>query len=47
LSYLALNGIILAEEEARIRADHRKQIEERARLRGLRLIDPSAVGPQK
>ncbi|MFN7086684.1 MAG: hypothetical protein ACK4N4_08660 [Burkholderiales bacterium] len=42
-----IRGARSADEEARIRADHRKQIEERARRRGLRLADPLPAAAQK
>ena len=42
-----LRGARSAEEEARVRGEHRKRIEERARLRGLRLADPSSPDKRK
>jgi uncharacterized membrane protein len=42
-----IRGARLPEEEAQVRGEHRKQIEARARLRGLRLADPPSRDMQK
>lgn len=39
-----MRGAKSPEEEEAIRAEHRKQMQERARLRGLRLPEPNAKG---
>jgi hypothetical protein len=37
-----IRGAKTPQDEEKIRADHKKQMQERARLRGLRLADPAA-----
>jgi hypothetical protein len=39
-----MRGAKSPQEEERIRTEHRRQMQERARLRGLRLAEPDAGG---
>ena len=42
-----MRGARSADDESRLRGEHVKQMQERARLRGLRLGDPRSPGPAK
>ncbi|OGA45238.1 MAG: hypothetical protein A3F74_26735 [Betaproteobacteria bacterium RIFCSPLOWO2_12_FULL_62_58] len=42
-----IRGARSADDEARVRAEHKKLVEERARLRGLRVADPASPDMRK